>query len=196
MNQKHSQNFFKNVSTISNLLDLKKIDEIAIELKKLRQRSGRLFLLGVGGSAANCSHAVNDFRILCNIESYTPIDNVSELTARINDSGWNSSFVSWLKASKCNSKDAIFILSVGGGDIKKKVSINIIEAIKYAKSKKCKIFGIVGKKNSYTEKNSTITITIPVTDEKLITPLSEAFQAVIWHSLVSNPILQLKATKW
>lgn len=196
MNKTHSKIFFENVSKIANSIDLDLINKLALELKSLRKRSGRLFLLGVGGSAANCTHAVNDFRILCNIESYTPVDNVSELTARINDSGWNGSFVSWLKASNCSSKDALFILSVGGGNIKKKVSVNIIEAIKYAKLKKCNIYGIVGKKNSFTEKNSKITIVIPSFNNKLITPMSEAFQAVIWHSLVSNPELQVKKTKW
>lgn len=192
----HSIKFFNECGNISKVIDTHKIEKLANELAALRKKSGRLFFLGVGGSAANCSHAVNDFRILCNIESYTPTDNSSELTARINDNGWDSSFSSWLKCSNLKKKDALFIFSVGGGSIKKKVSINIIEAIKYAKSKKSKIYGIIGKKNSYTEKKSDITIRIPVNNNNLITPMSEAFQALVWHCLVSNPKLQIKPTKW
>lgn len=161
----------------------------------MRKKLGRLFFLGIGGSATNCSHVVNDLRMLCNIESYPPIDNSSELTARINDNGWNSSFSSWLKSSNFKKKDALFIFSGGGGSIKKKVSVNIIEAIKHAKCKKSKNYGIIGKKNSYTEENSDITIRIPVNNNNLITPMSEAFQALVWHFLVSNQKLQIKLTK-
>ena len=142
------------------------------------------------------AHAVNDFRKLCNIECYAPMDNVSELTARINDEGWKSSFSSWLKVSKLQSKDCIFVMSVGGGDAKRKVSENIIEAVKYAKSTKSKIFGIVGHNGGYTRKNSNCCIRVPLVDKKLITPYTEAYQAVVWHCIVSHPKLQENKTKW
>ena len=166
------------------------------ELKSLKKRNGRLFFLGVGGSAGNASHAVNDFRKLCNIECYCPTDNVSELTARINDEGWDSSFAEWLKVSKINKKDSIFIFSVGGGSKIKKISVNLIKAIDYAKKKKIKIFGIIGKKNGYAKKKGDNIIVVPEVDSKLVTPFSEAFQAVIWHCLVSHPLLQTCKTKW
>ena len=162
----------------------------------MQKKKGRIFFLGVGGSAANSSHAVNDFRKLCNIESYTPTDNVSELTARINDEGWDTSLSNWLKVSKLNKNDAIFIMSVGGGNLKKKVSVNLINAIKYAKKNKSKIFGIVGKKDGYTRINANVSILIPNVNNKLITPHTEAFQAVVWHCLVSHPLLQVHKTKW
>lgn len=177
-------------------LDLKKIQKICEELNNIRKKKGRIFFLGVGGSAGNCSHAVNDFRKLCNIEAYTPTDNVSELTARINDDGWDSSFKNWLLTSNFSPKDAIFIFSVGGGDIKKKVSVNLVEAIKLAKKNNSKIFGIVAKKTGYTYQNSNLVIGVEVSNKNLITPISEAMQAVIWHCLVSHPILQKNKTKW
>ena len=155
-----------------------------------------MFFLGVGGSAGNSSHAVNDFRKLCNIESYTPTDNVSEFSARINDDGWNQSLSNWLRVSKLDKKDAIFILSVGGGDLKKKVSLNLIESIKYAKKVKSKIFGIVGRDGGFAKKNSNNIILVPNIDSKLVTPFAEAYQAVIWHCLVSHPLLQKEKTKW
>ena len=139
---------------------------------------------------------MNDFRKLCNIECYSITDNVSELTARINDDGWNSSFSNWLKVSRLTSKDAIFVFSVGGGNIKKKVSVNLIEAAIFAKKQKCKIFGIVGKKDGYIAKNADEAVIIPEINKSLVTPYSEAFQAVVWHALVSHPILQSNKTKW
>jgi D-sedoheptulose 7-phosphate isomerase len=190
------KSFFNGSEIISKKINTNELEVLAIEIKKLRNKRGRIFFLGVGGSAGNCSHAVNDFRKLCNIESYTPLDNVSELTARINDDGWNTSLRNWLKISKLNSKDALFILSVGGGDPKKNVSVNLIEAVKYAKKKKTKVFGIVGRKNSYVKRAGDNVIVIPEVNSKLITPYSEAFQSLIWHALVSHPMLKSTQTKW
>jgi len=196
MYQNFITKYFDQVAVIAKLIDIKEINKLVYELKSLKKRNGRLFFLGVGGSAGNASHAVNDFRKLCNIESYCPTDNVSELTARINDDGWNSSFAEWLKVSKINRKDSIFIFSVGGGSKSKKVSVNLIQAIDYAKKKKIKIFGVIGKKNGYAKKKGDNIIVVPEINKKLITPFSEAFQAVIWHCLVSHPLLQTCKTKW
>ena len=195
-NQNHISSFFSQVNLISNSIDKQEIENLAISLLKVRENEGRLFFLGVGGSAGNCSHAVNDFRKLCGIESYAPTDNVSELTARINDDGWDVALAAWLKASRLKENDAIFILSVGGGNLEKNVSVNLIKAIDYAKEKNAKVFGIVGRDGGYTKKIGDNVIVVPVVDEKLVTPHSEAFQAVVWHCLVSSPILQIQATKW
>lgn len=188
--------YFNEISTISKIINFKEINDLVIQLKKLKKRKGRLFILGVGGSAGNASHAVNDFRKLCNIEAYSPVDNVSELTARINDEGWDSSFENWLKVNKVNKKDSLFILSVGGGNKQKKVSTNLIKAIDYGKKKKLKIFGVIGKKDGYTKKYGHNVIVIPEINKNFVTPYSEAFQAVIWHCLVSHPYLQENKTKW
>lgn len=196
MSQNFITEYFNQIAVITKLIDIKEINKLVYELKSLKKRNGRLFFLGVGGSAGNASHAVNDFRKLCNIESYCPTDNISELTARINDDGWKSSFAEWLKVSKINRKDSIFIFSVGGGSKSKKVSVNLIQAIDYAKKKKIKIFGVIGKKNGYAKKKGDNIIVVPEINKKLITPFSEAFQAVIWHCLVSHPLLQTCKTKW
>jgi D-sedoheptulose 7-phosphate isomerase len=193
---KFTKNYFQNVAKIANTINIKEINNLVIELNKVKKKSGRIFFLGVGGSAGNCSHAVNDFRKLCNIESYTPTDNVSELTARINDEGWASSFVNWLKVSKFKKKDALFILSVGGGNKKKNISTNLVMAIDYAKKINSNIFGIIGKQDGYAKRSSNKVIVIPEVDKKLVTPFSEAFQAVVWHCLVSHPKLQINKTKW
>ena len=190
------EEYFIGVSAISKKIDKKKVLSLAEQIKSIKDKFGRIFFLGVGGSAGNTSHAVNDFRKLCNIECYSITDNVSELTARINDDGWNSSFSSWLKVSRLSSKDAIFVFSVGGGNIKKKVSVNLIEAAIFAKKKRCKIFGIVGKKDGYIAKNADEVVVIPEINKSMVTPYSEAFQAVVWHALVSHPILQSNKTKW
>lgn len=190
------KNYFEKISLISQIIDINELNNLVYELKKLKMRNGRLFILGVGGSAGNASHAVNDFRKLCNIESYCPTDNISELTARINDEGWNSSFENWLKVSKVKKSDSIFVLSVGGGSKSKKISVNIIKAIDYVKKKKVKIFGIIGKKDGYTKLKGDNVIVVPEVDKKMTTPFSEAFQAVIWHCLVSHPLLQECKTKW
>jgi D-sedoheptulose 7-phosphate isomerase len=193
---KHIESYFEQVKSISELINKSEISELAEALLEVRKNEGRLFFLGVGGSAGNCSHAVNDFRKLCGIESYAPTDNVSELTARINDDGWDVALAAWLKASRLKENDAIFILSVGGGNLEKNVSVNLIKAIDYAKEKNAKVFGIVGRDGGYTKKIGDYVIVVPVVDEKLVTPHSEAFQAVVWHCLVSSPILQIQATKW
>ena len=193
---KHIEKYFNGIKDIAIKIDKKKIDQLAKSLVLLRNRKGRLFFLGVGGSAGNSSHAVNDFRKLCNIESYTPTDNVSEFSARINDDGWDSSFSNWLKISRLGKNDAIFIFSVGGGNLKKKVSTNLIQAIKYAKKIKSKVFGIVGRDGGFTKQNGNSVIVIPNIDPKLTTPFTEAYQAVIWHCLVSHPLLQKVNTKW
>ncbi len=188
--------YFRKISLISNKMISKEIDDLINQLVLLKKRKGRLFFLGVGGSAGNSSHAVNDFRKLCNIESYSPTDNVSELTARINDEGWESSFVNWLKVSKINKKDSIFIFSVGGGNKKKNISTNLIKAIDYSKKKKIKVFGVIGKNDGYAKKKGDNVIVIPEIDKKMVTPFSEAFQAVIWHCLISHPLLQENNTTW
>ncbi len=193
---KFIEDYFKKVQIISSLINYDDINRLVIELSKLKKRNGRLFFLGVGGSAGNSSHAVNDFRKLCGIESYTPTDNVSELTARINDEGWDSSFVEWLKISKLNKKDSIFIFSVGGGSKEKNISVNLVKAVDYAKLKKIKIFGVIGRKQGYAKKKGDNVIVVPDVDSKMITPFSEAFQAVVWHCLVSHPMIQTKKTKW
>ena len=192
----HINEYFNNIKNLLNILNKKNIENLAKAISKVKKRNGRIFFLGVGGSAGNSSHAVNDFRKLCKIESYTPTDNVSELSARINDDGWDSSFVEWLKICRLNKKDAIFILSVGGGNIKKKVSVNLIEAIKYAKKKNSNIFGIVGNDGGFTKKNGDHVILIPTVKKKFITPYAESFQTIIWHCLVSHPLLQKIKTKW
>lgn len=192
----HIDKFFEQIKEVANLIDKQQIESLANALFHLRENGGRLFLLGVGGSAANCSHAVNDFRKLCKIEAYAPTDNVSELTARINDEGWDGAFAGWLMGSRFNAKDALFILSVGGGNQEKQVSVNLIKAIDLAKEKKAKVFGIVSRDGGYTKKAGDVVVLVPVVDDKLVTPHSEAFQAVVWHCLVSHPALQIQATKW
>ncbi len=188
--------YFNGISTIAQEIDKDKILDLIHKLKEIKKQKGRIFFLGIGGSAANCSHAVNDFRKLCNIECYTPLDNVSELTARINDEGWNTSMSEWLKVSNLSNKDGIFIFSVGGGNIKKKVSINLIEASKFAKSKRAKVLGIVGRSDGYIAKNADSVLIISSPDKSLVTPYSEAYQAVVWHALVSHPLLKSNQTKW
>jgi len=192
----HSKTFLKKTSEISKKIDDKILEKLVDELALLKDRKGRLFLLGIGGSAANCSHAVNDFRKICNIETYSPVDNVSELTARANDEGWDTIFSSWLKVSRINNKDAVLIFSVGGGDIDKNISPNIVKAIQLCKEIGAKVFGIVGRDGGYTKKEGDIVINIPVDDSSMITPHSEAFQGVLWHCLVSHPKLKEHICKW
>ena len=193
---KFIQFFFKNFSKALQNIDLKKLDQTAKILAKTRKKKGRLFILGVGGSAGNSSHAVNDFRKLCSIDAYSPTDNVSEITARTNDEGFNSIFSEYLKVSNLTYKDTLLIFSVGGGNLKKKVSLNLIEAIKFAKKKKSKVISFVGKDDGFAFANSDISILMSSPDKSYVTPVSEPMQAVLWHSLVSHPILQTKKTKW
>src|SRR5438105_11518058 len=170
--------------------DLDAIERTAVLLAELRERGGRLFLLGVGGSAANCSHAVNDFRKLCGIEAYTPVDNVAELTARTNDEGWDTVFAAWLKTSRANKNDAVFVFSVGGGNVEKNVSANIVAGLKEAKQRSMKIFGVVGRDGGYTKQVGDCVVVVPTVEASRVTPHTEAFQAVVWHCLVSHPKLQ------
>jgi D-sedoheptulose 7-phosphate isomerase len=192
----HSEDFFSESGAICSAIDTAKIEVLAGELAALRDRNGRLFLIGVGGSAGNCSHAVNDFRKLCAVEAYSPVDNVSELTARANDEGWETIFAGWLEVSRLGPNDAIFVLSVGGGDVARNVSTNIVKAVDYAKERGAKVFGVVGKDTGYTAKQGDAVVVVPMVNEARVTPLSEAFQAVVWHCLVSHPKLQMKKTKW
>ena len=192
----YSQQFFEEAATIARQLDHQQVDRLAAELAALRERDGRLFVLGVGGSAGNCSHAVNDFRKLCGIEAYAPTDNVSELTARTNDEGWETVFSAWLRVSRLGGKDALFIFSVGGGDAERNVSANLVQAIKEAKLRGAKVFGVVGRATGYAARAGDLVVVVPVAEPSRVTPHSEAFQAVVWHCLVSNPVLQVKGTKW
>ncbi|MGZ3723334.1 MAG: SIS domain-containing protein [Bdellovibrionales bacterium] len=172
------------------------IDAMAEGLAAIRDGGGRLFIFGVGGSAGHASHAVNDFRKICSLESYAPTDNVSELTARINDEGWESSFSEWLKVSRLNSKDALLIFSVGGGDVQKNISVNLVRAIQLAKEVKAKVFGIVGRNGGFTKESATACVVIPPLYPDHITPHTEGLAAVVWHLVVSHPALKTKATKW
>lgn len=188
--------YFEQVTEIARRIEPVAIAELVDRLEALRARGGRLFVLGVGGSAANASHAVNDFRKLCNIETYAPTDNVSELTARTNDEGWSTVFKAWLQTSRANAKDAILVLSVGGGDVERNISANLVAAIDEAKARGMMVLGIVGRNDGYTAKVADTVILVPVVDQELVTPHSEAFQAVIWHCLVSHPKLKVNQTKW
>ena len=192
----HSETFFDEVVEIAQSIDAAGVENLATELAALRQRGGRLFFLGVGGSAANCSHAVNDFRKLCGIEAYTPVDNVSELTARTNDEGWDTVFAAWLKTSRANKNDAVFVFSVGGGSVEKNVSANIVAGLKEAKQRSMKIFGVVGRDGGYTKQVGDCVVVVPTVEVSRVTPHTEAFQAVVWHCLVSHPKLQQVSTKW
>jgi D-sedoheptulose 7-phosphate isomerase len=181
---------------IIDSIDRKNIEGIIKIIVNIKKNNGRIFFLGVGGSAANASHAVNDFRKIAGIESYTPTDNVSELTARTNDDGWESVFVNWLKCNKINENDCIFVFSVGGGNKEKNLSVNLIHALDYSKEKGTKIVGVVGKDGGYTAKIADYCLIIPVVNHDSITPHSEAFQAVIWHLIVSHPDIKANEMKW
>ncbi len=192
----HAESFFAAAAQICRDISFAKIEALAAELKALRERKGRLFLIGVGGSAGNCSHAVNDFRKLCAIEAYSPVDNVSELTARTNDEGWDTVFAAWLEISRLDAKDAILVYSVGGGDAERNISANLVKAIELAKARSAKVFGIVGRDSGHTARHGDVVVVVPQIDPNWVTPLSEAFQAVVWHCLVSHPALQVRQTKW
>ena len=192
----HVARYFEQVGEVARKLDHSKIQMLTEQLVALREREGRLFMLGVGGSAANAAHAVNDFRKLCGIETYAPTDNVSELTARINDEGWETVFEEWLRVSRARAGDALFILSVGGGNIEKGISVNLVKAIDAARKRDVKVFGIVGRDGGYTAQHGDCVVVIPTVDPALVTPHTEAFQAVVWHCLVSHPALQAKTFKW
>ena len=181
---------------IIHQIDTNAIEKMADLLAGVKHAGGRIFFLGVGGSAGNCGHAVNDFRKIVGIESYAPTDNVSELTARTNDEGWHTIFSEWLKISKLTTKDALFIFSVGGGNLEKNISPNLVEALKYGKEIGCKVMGVVGRDGGYTAKVANACVIIPIVNPENVTPHSEAFQAVVWHLLVSHPKLKANQTKW
>jgi len=192
----YAQQHLKEAQEIIDQIDIEAIEKVADLLAIVKKDQGRIFFLGVGGSAGNCSHAVNDFRKIVEIESYAPTDNVSELTARTNDEGWATIFEPWLKLSKLNPKDAVFIFSVGGGNLEKNISPNLVNALKYAKQVGAKITGVVGRDGGYTAQVADACVIVPTVNPENITPHSEAFQAVIWHLLVSHPKLKENQTKW
>lgn len=191
-----SKTYLEEVAAVVAQLDLPQIEALAAGLRGVRDREGRLFILGVGGSAANASHAVNDFRKLCGFEAYAPTDNISELTARTNDEGWGTVFAEWLKSSRLGTKDALLVLSVGGGDLEKNVSPNLVQALTLARERQAAIFGIVGRDGGFTAKSADICVVIPTVNAAHVTPHTEEFQAVVWHLLVSHPLLKTNATKW
>ncbi|MBM85892.1 MAG: sugar isomerase [Rhodospirillaceae bacterium] len=192
----HIKIYFEQVAQIAARIDHTEIERMADALDAVRAREGRLFFLGVGGSAANCSHAVNDFRKLCGIEAYSPVDNVAELTARTNDEGWETVFAAWLRTSRANEKDAVFVFSVGGGDAERHVSTNIVHALDEAKRRGMTILGVVGRDGGQTKKVGDAVVVVPVADDRTITPHSEAFQAVVWHALSCHPKLMRQENKW
>jgi D-sedoheptulose 7-phosphate isomerase len=192
----HAAKYLDQAQQIAAKIDGQLIESMAKALAALREQGGRLFFIGAGGSAGNCGHAVNDFRKLCGIESYAPTDNVSELTARTNDEGWETVFAAWLVTSRLSDKDGVFVFSVGGGDLERNVSPNIVRALELARKRGAKIFGVVGRDGGYTKKVGDHVVVIPTVDPALVTPHTEAFHAVVWHCLVSHPTLQQNATKW
>ena len=192
----YSEQHLKESIEITKAIDAATVEKIVDLLADVKSAGGRLFVLGVGGSAANAGHAVNDFRKLAGIETYAPTDNVAELTARTNDEGWKTVFSGWLKVSKLSSKDCLFILSVGGGNKEKNVSPNLIEAIDLAKEVGARITGIVGRDGGYTAKNANVCLVVPTINASTVTPHSESFQTVIWHLMVSHPKLKSNPTKW
>ena len=190
------ERYFIEAKEIIDLVDRQQIRKMIILLKAIRERKGRIFFLGVGGSAANASHAVNDFRKICGVEAYTPLDNVSELSARVNDDGWENVFIHWLKQSNLSKNDGIFVFSVGGGNLEKKISVNLVRAIEYAKKVNAKVLGIVGRDGGYTAQMADACVIVPPIDSETITPHSESFQSVIWHLIVSHPEMKECAMKW
>src|SRR5579872_5182574 len=191
----HTQNYFREVIEVARGIDLGEVDRMVDILAEARSK-GRLFILGVGGGAGHAGHAVNDFRKLCGIEAYAPTDNVSELTARVNDDGWPTSFANWLKGSRVREGDVVLVFSVGGGNAEKNISANIVEALKLAKSAGAKVIGVVGRDGGYTATVADACVIIPTVNQETITPHTESFQAVVWHGLVTHPKLLAHATKW
>jgi D-sedoheptulose 7-phosphate isomerase len=191
-----TQDFLKEVQEVTKRLDAAAIDAVVDQLLAIRERGGRLFVLGVGGSAGNASHAVNDFRKICGLECYAPTDNVSELTARTNDEGWATVFSEWLRGSHLSKNDGLLVLSVGGGNLDRNVSPNLVSAIRLAKEVGATVTGIVGRDGGYTAKMADAVVIVPIVNPDHVTPHSEAFQAVVWHLLVSHPRLKMNQTKW
>ena len=191
-----NREFLNECKSLIEKIDTEEIEKVVDVLKEVRNFGGRLFIVGSGGGAGHASHAVCDFRKLCNFESYAPYDNISELTARVNDEGWEVTILNWLKVSRFNEKDCVFVFSVGGGSEEKNISTNLVNVVRYAKDKHAKVVGIVGKDGGYTKKVGEAVVVLPVVNQSHITPLTEGFQAVIWHLLVSHPKLQVNPTKW
>ena len=192
----HTARFLEEVGEVARALDVAAVDALVLELKQLRERGGRAFVLGVGGSAANASHLVNDLRKLCGIEAYSPTDNVAELTARTNDDGWATIFSGWLEVSRLAERDLLFVLSVGGGDALRNISPNLVGALELAQARGARIAGIVGRDGGVTRQLAHACVVVPTVAAERVTPHTEAFQAVIGHLLVSHPELQIAATKW
>ncbi len=192
----YTKQYIDEATEILRRLDAAQIDAMLEMIVDLRRRGGRLFFLGVGGSAGNASHAVNDFRKIAGIESYAPTDNVSELTARVNDDGWDTAFANWLKISRLSGNDMVFVLSVGGGDLERNISPNLVRALEYSKQVGAKILGVVGRDGGYTARVADACVIVPTISAETVTPHAEAFQAVIWHLLVSHPELRAAAMKW
>ncbi len=195
-NMTHAAEFLEQVASIAEAIDAAAVERMAVALKDLRERGGRLFLIGVGGGAANCSHAVNDFRKLCGIEAYSPLDNVAELTARTNDEGWDTVFAAWLATSRAVERDALMVFSVGGGSVERNVSANLVHAVRLAKSRGMTVMGVVGRDGGYTKEVGDQVVVIPTVHADAVTPHTEAFQAVLWHCLVSHPALSTASAKW
>ncbi|HZE73098.1 MAG TPA: SIS domain-containing protein [Pyrinomonadaceae bacterium] len=192
----YSAQYLREAAEILNRMDLRAIERTVELLVQLRDRSGRLFFLGVGGGAGNASHAVNDFRKIAGIEAYTPTDNVSELTARINDDGWETSFANWLRGSRLSAADMVFVFSVGGGDLQRNISVNLVRALQHAKEVGAKVCGVVGRDGGYTSQVADECILVPVVNDATVTAHTESFQAVVWHLLVSHPRLRFTEMKW
>ncbi len=196
MSTQFAKQYLQEAKTVIDQIDVEQVDKMTNLLVELRKTKGRLFLIGVGGGAGHASHAVNDFRKIAGIESYSPSDNVSELTARTNDEGWETTYAAWLKVSNLSEKDMLFVFSVGGGDAEKNISTNIVNALKLAKETGCKIIGVVGRDGGYTAKVADACVIVPTVNKDYITPHTESFQAMVWHLLVSDPRLQQMTNKW
>ena len=192
----YTDEYMEEVKAIAEKVDRAAVDKMVNIIVDIRKKGGRLFFLGVGGGAGNATHAVNDFRKIAGIESYSPCDNVSELTARVNDDGWEGVFVEWLKGSRLNNKDGVFVFSVGGGNQEKNVSVNLVRALEYAKKVGAKVLGIVGRDGGYTGKVADGCLIVPTVNPNTVTPHTEAFQAVIWHLIVSHPLMRMSEMKW
>ena len=191
-----SQKYLNECIEICNKIDAHEIEKMASLINSIRDNSGRIFFLGVGGGAGHAGHAVNDFRKICSIESYAPTDNVSELTARVNDDGWDTAYSNWLKVSNFSSNDALFVFSVGGGNKEKNISVNLVNCIALANELGSSVLGVVGRDGGYTKESSDLTMVIPTMDESLTTPHTEGWQAVLWHLLISHPMVAVNETKW
>jgi D-sedoheptulose 7-phosphate isomerase len=196
MENSFAANYLQEAQQIITQMDVDQIEKMTALLVDLRAQKGRLFLVGVGGGAGHASHAVNDFRKIAGIESYSPSDNVSELTARTNDEGWDTTYSAWLKVSNLSSKDMLFVFSVGGGDAERNISANIVNALKLAKETGCKIIGVVGRDGGYTAKVADACVIVPTVNKDYVTPHTESFQALVWHLIVSDPRLQQMSNKW